>query len=63
MISENISMKSMVEDKNSYSFDSFGGPPDTILIQQLPNPKIFHNQKLQDTNSKIRGVFCSYFFI
>ena len=32
-----------VKDNKSYYFDSFGGYPDNILLNQLPKPIIYHN--------------------
>ena len=46
--------------KESYYFDSFGGPADD-LFQQLPKP-ITQNYKLQDIVSKFCDVYCFYFF-
>ena len=46
-----------------FSFDVFVGSPDKFLLQQLPKPKIFHNFKVQATNSSLCGIFCSIFFI
>ena len=42
----------IVKDKISYYFDSFGGTPDKLLLNQLPKPKTYHNYKLQDRYSK-----------
>ena len=33
----------IVKDNKSYYFDSFGGQPDTFLLNQLPKPIIYHN--------------------
>ena len=33
----------IVEDNESYYFDSFGGTPDKFLLNQLPKPKIYHS--------------------
>ena len=52
----------IVKDNKSYYFDSFGGPPDRILSNQLPKPKIYHNYKIQDINSRLCGSYCLYFF-
>ena len=51
-----------IEDNKSYYFDSFGGSPDNYLLNQLPEPVIFHNYKNQDVNSKKCGTYCLYFF-
>ena len=50
------------KDNKSYYYDNFGGQPDKFLLKQLPKPKIYHNYKIQDINSKLCGSFCSYFF-
>ena len=51
-----------VKDKKSYYFDSFGGAPDTFVLNQLPKPIICHNYKIQDVTSKLCGTYCLYFF-
>ena len=33
----------VVKDRKSFYFDSFGGQPDNILLNQLPKPIIYHN--------------------
>ena len=33
----------IVEDNKSFYFDSFGGQPDKVLLNQLPKPIIYHN--------------------
>ena len=33
----------IVKDNKSYYFDSFGGAPDKVLLNQLPKPIIYHN--------------------
>ena len=53
---------SYVKDNKSYYFDSFGGPPDKFLLNQLPTPIIYHNCKTQYINSRLCGSNCSYFF-
>ena len=52
----------LVKDNKSYYFDSFGGQPDKFLLNQLPEPIIYHNYKIQDINSKLCGSYCLYFF-
>ena len=47
-----------VKDNKSYYFDSFGGPPDKYLLNQLPKSITYHNYKIQDINSKICGSYC-----
>ena len=32
-----------VKDNKTYYFDSFGGQPDKILLNQLPKPVMYHN--------------------
>ena len=48
----------MTKDKKSYYFDSFGGQPDKLLLNQLPEPIINHFYKIQDINSKLCGSYC-----
>ena len=52
----------LIKDNKSIYFDSFGGPPDTFLLKQLPKPILYHNYKIQDINSKSCGSYCLYFF-
>ena len=52
----------IVKDNKSYSFDSFGVQPDNFFLKKLPKPIIYHNYKIQDKNSKLRGSYCLYFF-
>ena len=52
----------IVKVNKSYHFDSFGGQPDKFLLNQLPKPTIYHNYKIQDTNSKLCGSYCLYNF-
>ena len=52
----------IVKGNKSYYFDSFGGPPDKFLLNQLHKPIIYYNYKIQDINSKLCGSFCLYFF-
>ena len=51
-----------ISDNKSYYFDSFGGTPDKFLLNQLPEPIIYHSYKIQDLNSNLCGSFCLYFF-
>ena len=51
-----------VKDKKSFYFDSFGGAPDKFLLNQLPEPIICHNYKIQGIYSKLGGSYCLYFF-
>ena len=52
----------IIENNKSFHYDSFGGAPDNFLLNQLPKPIIYHNYKVQDTNSKLCGSYCLYFF-
>ena len=52
----------IVKDNKSYYFESFGGNPENFLLNQLPKPIIYHKYKIQDTNSKLCGSYCLYFF-
>ena len=51
-----------IKDNKSFYFDSFGGQPNKFLINQVPKPKLYHNYKIQYTNSKLFGSYCLYFF-
>ena len=48
------------KNNKPYYFDSFGRAPDKILLNQLLKPKINHNYKIQDEDSKLCGSFCLY---
>ena len=52
----------IIKDNKSFYFDSFRGAPDKFLLNQLSKLKIYHNYKIQDINSKLRGSYCLYFF-
>ena len=52
----------LVKENKSYYFDSFGGQRDKFLLKHLPKPLIYHNCKIQDTNSRLSGSYCLYFF-
>ena len=52
----------IVKDNKSYYFENFGGQPDKFLLNQLPNPIIYHNYNIQDINSRLCGSYCVYFF-
>ena len=52
----------IVKDNKSYYSDSFGGQPDKFLLNRLPKPIIYHNYKIQDKNSNLRGSYCLYSF-
>ena len=48
----------IVNDNKSYYFDSYGGKPDKVFIQQLPKPIKYQKCKIQDMNSKKWGSYC-----
>ena len=50
-----------IKNKKSFYFDSFGGQPGKILLNQLPKPITYHNYKIQDENFKLCGSYCLYF--
>ena len=52
----------IVEDNQSYYYDSFGGNPDNLLLNQLPKPNLYHKYNIQDINSRLCGSYCLYFF-
>ena len=52
----------IVKDNKSYYFDSFGGQTDKCLLNQLPEPIIYHNYSVKDINSLFCGSYCLYFF-
>ena len=52
----------IVKNNKLYYFDSFGVQPDKFLLKQLRKPRINHNYKIQDINSKLCGSYCLYFF-
>ena len=52
----------IVKDSKPYYFDSFGGQPDKLLLNQLPKPIMYHIYRIQDINSKICGSYCLYLF-
>ena len=52
----------IVKDNKSYYFDSFGGQPDKVLLNQLPETRLYRNYKIQEINSKLCGSYCLYFF-
>ena len=43
----------IIKDNKSFHFDSIGGQPVEILLEQLPKPIIYHNLEIQDIYSKI----------
>ena len=43
----------LVKDIESYQFDSFGGSPDNVLLNQLQKSKVYDKSKIQDINSKL----------
>ena len=52
----------IVKDIKSFFFDSFGGNPENLLLNQLPKPIIYHNCKIQNKNFKLCGSYCLNFF-
>ena len=48
----------IVKDNKSYYFDSFGGQPDKLLLNNLPKPIIYQNYEIQGKNSKLCGSYC-----
>ena len=52
----------IVKDNKSFYFDSFGGQPDKLQLNQLPKPIMYHKYKIQDIYSKLCGSFTLYFF-
>ena len=52
----------IIKDNKPYYYDSFGGAPDSFLLQQLPKPKKYRIYKIQHINSKLCGSYCLYFF-
>ena len=52
----------IVKDNKSFYYDSFGGQAGEILLNQLPEPILSHNYKIQDINSNICASCCLYFF-
>ena len=51
----------IVKDGKSFYFHIFGGTPDKFLLNQFSKPILYHNYKIQDINSKLRGSYCLYF--
>ena len=45
------------KDNKSFYFDSFGGSPNKILLNQLPERKRYHNYKIQDIHSRLCRVY------
>ena len=52
----------IVKDNKSNYFDSFGGVPDTSLLNQIPKPVKYHRYKIQEINPKFCVSYCFYFF-
>ena len=46
------------KDNKSHKFASFGGPPDKLLVQQLPKPITTQNYKFQSIETKLCGIHC-----
>ena len=51
-----------MRDKESYYFESFGGPPDKLLFKRLPKPFTSHHHKIQEINSNLSGTYCLNLF-
>ena len=51
-----------IKYNKSFYFDPFGRPPDSFLFKQPPLPINFHEHKNQVISSRLRSVFCLYFF-
>ena len=51
-----------VRGNESYYFESFGGPPDKLLLKRLPKPFTFHHHKVQEINSNLSGTCCLNLF-
>ena len=51
-----------IKEYKSYYFDSLGGQPEKLLLNQLPKPIIYHDYKIQDINSNLCGSYCLYLF-
>ena len=51
-----------IKDNKSYYFDSLGGQPEKLLLNQLPKPVIYHDYKIQDINSNLCGSYCLSLF-
>ena len=51
----------IVKNNKSFDFDSFGGKPDIVILNQLPKPITYHNYKIQDIKSNLCGSYCFYF--
>ena len=44
-----------IKNNKLYYFDSFGFQPNKFSLNPLPKPIIYHNNKIQDKNSKSFG--------
>ena len=51
----------IIKNSESFYFDSFGGRPNKILLNQLPEPKLYHNYKTEEKISKLCASYCLYF--
>ena len=49
-------------DKESYYFDSFGGPLDKFLLENLSKLITFHHFKFQDLKSNLCRSYPLYIF-
>ena len=52
----------IIGENKSFCIDNFGIQPDKFLLNQLPKRIIYHNWKIQDTNSELSGSYYLYFF-
>ena len=51
-----------IKNNKPFHFDSFGGAPDKFPLNQLPKPITYHNNEIQDENSRLCGIYCLCFF-
>ena len=51
------------KSKKTFYFDSYGRQLDKFLPNQLPKPITYHDQKIQDINSRLCGTYCFHFFL
>ena len=52
---------SIVKDNKSFPYDSFGGAPEKLSLNQLPKPIVYHKYKIQEIISDLCGSSCLYF--
>ena len=51
------------KDKKSLDFDSSGGAPDKVVLQQLPKLITEHSYKIPDINSRLCVTYCLIFYL